>query len=556
MVCNIPPLPECNHRLSAFAHAHAHARRSASENTVCAQFLNIATPLDAIGASEKLPCIVYIHGGAYIIGSGADTPVELGATLADGGIVYITINYRLGVFGFLGSTNLAGRSTTGAGAFGNYGIEDQRMALKWIKANIAAFGGDASRVTIMGESAGGGSVLNHLVQKDSFGLYSRAVAWSAWPYAVPSSHAERQYQSVLSSTKCGTLSCLTQLPASAFSVDVIKGMSFGPVVDGVAQTDSADEMIRLGNVSLVPTIITNVKDEAAPSYNQIVCIDPSSGCAAPSSDQVPSFVRDVLSGSLLTESEKNSMPALLPFRDRACARLSCMTTSILSLYSSEADGWDKGTQIQADVPIWGLEGPCYTRRRANWIQASGMKNVFAAQFAYDIRLSYTGESLFGLVSHADDVMMLSNWPPRAAATFAAVYWGYFVQFAKTGDPNGGSVASTPWPRFDERNARLMVEGPTKAGLPTFSTAMDFLKDRCDYWDTVYALVTSDTIPSSFAGCVVDDAAPASPCPPPYAPYSVGAAPALRQGLASLSPSLLLALSLLLSLSPPSGSVRT
>jgi hypothetical protein len=185
-----------------------------------------------------------------------------------------------------------------------------------------------------------------------------------------------------------------------------------------------------------------------------------------------------------------------------------------------------------------------------------MKNVFAAQFAYDIRLSYTGESLFGLVSHADDVMMLSNWPPRAAATFAAVYWGYFVQFAKTGDPNGGSVASTPWPRFDGRNARLMVEGPTNAGLPTFSTAMDFLKDRCDYWDTVYALVTSDTIPSSFAGCVVHDAAPASPCPPPYAPYSVGAAPALRQGLASLSPSLLLALSLLLSLSPPSGSVRT
>jgi carboxylesterase type B len=467
--------------------------------------------LAAIGASEKLPCIVWIHGGAYVVGSAADTPVDLGATLADGGIVYITINYRLGVFGFLGSSNLAGRSTSGAGAFGNYGIEDQRMALKWVKANIAAFGGDPSRVTIIGESAGGGSVLNHLVQKGSFGLYSAAAAWSAWPYAVPSSHAERQYQTVLSSTKCDTLSCLTNLPASAFNVDAIKGMSFGPVVDGVVQTDTADEMIRQGHVSLVPTIITNVKDEAAPDYNRIVCINPP--CDVPSGTQWPSFVRKVLTDSLVTESEMNSMPALLPFRDRASARLSCMTASVLSLYSnySEADSWTKAAQIQADVPIWGLEGPCYTRRRAKWIQASGMKSVFAAQFAYDTTLMYTGQSIYGLVSHGDDVRVLSDWPPDAAATFASAYWGYFVQFAKTGDPNGVSAASTLWPTFNERNARLLIEGPMhEGGLPNLSTASDFLKDQCDYWDTVYALVTSNPVPPSFAACVVDNAAVTSP----------------------------------------------
>jgi para-nitrobenzyl esterase len=471
-------------------------------------YLNIATPLAAIGAAEKLPVIVWIHGGAYMAGAGADTPVEIGATLANDSIVQVTMNYRLGVFGFMGSRHLAGRSTTGAGAFGNYGIEDQRLALKWIKTNIAHFGGDPLRVTIAGQSAGGGAVLNHLVQKESFGLYSRAAAWSAWPYAVPSVHAERQYTTVLKSTNCDTLSCLTNLPASAFNLNAINEMSFGPVVDGVAQTDSADEMIRQGQANLVPTIITNVKDEAATDFDHIVCIDRTYNCTVPSVNQLQSFVRKVLTNALVTESEKNCMPALLPFRNRVGpALLSCMAASIASLYSTEADAWTRAAHIQADVPIWGLKGPCSTRRRAQWIQASGMKSVFAAQFAYDTSLMYTGTSIDGLVTHGDDMRVLYDFPPDAVATFASVYWGYFVQFAKTGDPNGGSVATTPWPAFNERNVRLVVQGPKNRddGQPILSVASDFLRDRCDYWDSVYSLVTSNTAPSSFSACALNTA---------------------------------------------------
>merc|ERR1712232_946686 len=88
-------------------------------------------------------------------------------------VLVVTINYRLNAFGFLGSQDLRMRATDGS--TGNYGIQDQRLALNWVKAHIGAFGGMSSKVTIFGESAGGNSVINHLTQVDSFPLYSKAI---------------------------------------------------------------------------------------------------------------------------------------------------------------------------------------------------------------------------------------------------------------------------------------------------------------------------------------------------------------------------------------------
>ena len=116
-------------------------------------YLNVWTP--AKTAAEKLPVMVWIHGGGFRVGSGTER-LHHGEHLAAKGVVLVTFNYRLGVFGFMAHPELTKESDRNAS--GNYGLMDQVAALEWVKRNIAAFGGDPNRVMIFGESAGSGSV--------------------------------------------------------------------------------------------------------------------------------------------------------------------------------------------------------------------------------------------------------------------------------------------------------------------------------------------------------------------------------------------------------------
>jgi para-nitrobenzyl esterase len=148
-------------------------------------FLNVYTPArntiaseqDGSGRSDRaLPVMLWIHGGSYVSGASNQYPGEALVAASNGTVVVITINYRLNVFGFLGSKELKTRSPDGT--TGNYGIEDQRLAMSWARQHIAAFGGDPEQITIFGESAGGNSVINHLAQSASFPLYQRAIVES------------------------------------------------------------------------------------------------------------------------------------------------------------------------------------------------------------------------------------------------------------------------------------------------------------------------------------------------------------------------------------------
>jgi para-nitrobenzyl esterase len=115
--------------------------------------LNVWTPAKRPG--ERLPVMVWIHGGGFQFGSGR-WPLFEGTGLARRGVVLVTLNYRLNIFGFLSHPDLSKESPKRVS--GNYGLLDQIAALKWVQSNISAFGGDANRVTIFGESAGGSSV--------------------------------------------------------------------------------------------------------------------------------------------------------------------------------------------------------------------------------------------------------------------------------------------------------------------------------------------------------------------------------------------------------------
>ena len=135
-------------------------------------YLNVWAPREADG---PLPVMVWIHGGGYRLGSGSGT---YGAPLAARGVVLVTINYRLNVFGFLAHPALSAESPHGAS--GNYGLLDMVAALEWVRDNAAAFGGDADRVTIFGESAGGGAVMALMIAPQAEGLFHRAIAQSTY----------------------------------------------------------------------------------------------------------------------------------------------------------------------------------------------------------------------------------------------------------------------------------------------------------------------------------------------------------------------------------------
>jgi para-nitrobenzyl esterase len=131
---------------------------------------------------SNAPVMVWIHGGALMTGSGSE-PMYDGTKLAERGVVVVSINYRLGVFGYLAHPELSAESN--GNVSGNYGLLDQVEALRWVKRNIATFGGDPSNVTIAGESAGGLSVMYLMASPPARGLFHKAIAQSAYMISTP-----------------------------------------------------------------------------------------------------------------------------------------------------------------------------------------------------------------------------------------------------------------------------------------------------------------------------------------------------------------------------------
>src|SRR5580698_4063265 len=201
--------------------------------------LNVWVP--AKSTSKKLPVMVWIYGGGFMAGSTSEARQD-GRHLAQKGVVVVSMNYRLGIFGFLVHPELAKES--GRNSAGNYGLMDQLAALRWVHENIAAFGGDPANVTIFGESAGSFSVSAQMASPLAKGLFQKAIGESG---AAFSSHglsfaplAEREQKDAqLASSTLGvsTLAELRAIPAQklldAFSKPGGPGaFSFGPDVDG------------------------------------------------------------------------------------------------------------------------------------------------------------------------------------------------------------------------------------------------------------------------------------------------------------------------------------
>lgn len=167
--------PPCVQPVSPIKHIYSQDIGPQSEDCLS---LNIWAPKEAKGA----PVFVWIHGGSLWGGSSKEALYN-GTRLAERGVIVVSINYRTGVLGYLAHPDLSAESADGIS--GNYGLMDQIAALKWVKANIAAFGGDAANVTIAGESAGGLSVMYLMASPEARGLFAKAIAQSAYMISTP-----------------------------------------------------------------------------------------------------------------------------------------------------------------------------------------------------------------------------------------------------------------------------------------------------------------------------------------------------------------------------------
>ncbi len=227
--------------------------------------LNVWTP--GTGGPVR-PVMVWIHGGGFTGGSGASA-LYGGASLAErGDVVVVTINYRLGILGFLAHPDLADEETDGAQ--GNWGLLDQVAALEWVRDNVAAFGGDPSNVTIFGESAGGMSVTDLVAMPRALGLFHRAIAQSGPPSGMTMARAEEHSSKLLAEfgfTEPGQLrslplDALLEAQGTVMTSRAGGGLILVPVVDGSSLPVAPLEAFVAGSAARVPFIVGSNRDEA------------------------------------------------------------------------------------------------------------------------------------------------------------------------------------------------------------------------------------------------------------------------------------------------------
>ncbi|TPG46574.1 carboxylesterase family protein [Sphingomonas glacialis] len=239
--------------------------RSPSPSEDCL-YLNIWTPAKiSQAATGLLPVLIYFHGGGFVAGDGSEKRYD-GAALAARGIVVVTVNYRLGMFGFFAHPDLTAESPHHAS--GNYGLLDQVAALKWVKRNIVAFGGDHKKITIGGESAGSMAVSALMASQLSRDIIAGAIGESGammqkW---TPPGRIDIEQKAVVFSKGIGapTLSALRAMSADKLleAQGKSESMSFDPIIDGYFLTEAPSITFAGGKAAHVPLLVGSNSQEA------------------------------------------------------------------------------------------------------------------------------------------------------------------------------------------------------------------------------------------------------------------------------------------------------
>jgi para-nitrobenzyl esterase len=385
-------------------------------------FLNVWTPARA--AKAKLPVMVWIHGGGFVGGSSALAESD-GARLAKRGVVVISFNYRLGRFGFFAHPAL-----TAGKPGGNWGLMDQIAALQWVKRNAAAFGGDPANITILGESAGGESVLRLMASPAARGLFAKVIASSgggrdAWPTLAV---AEAKGRAFAAKTGAEDLAALRALPAAK----VLGGINLlnkedavysGPITDGAIVPANADRQFAEGVEAPVPAIIGNNDDELGfvPAAFLPMVNGPALAALGPKADAVKAAYGT-------PENATRHVAADLMFTEPALAL---------------------ATRHAKRAPTW--------LYRFGYVAAAKRQPGVGAGHATDVIFQFDN------LAHADFVATAED---QAVAARIADYW---VNFARTGDPNGAGLPR--WTGLAPKAPAMLAIGTNPVMAPAGSPAL-------------------------------------------------------------------------------------
>ena len=411
-------------------------------------FLNVWAPAET---REPRPVLYWIHGGGYTGGSGS-TAIYDGARLAAEGAVVVTINYRLNVFGFLAHPALSAESPHGAS--GNYGLLDMVAGLEWVRDNIAAFGGDPDRVTIFGESAGGGAVMSVMVMPQSKGLFHRAIAQSNWIHgwdrplqggAADLTPAEAQGTAIGAALGAGDLDPAAALAAMrAASADAVleaagagagspflrTGHVWAPNVDGWAIPDDPLVMYAGGRQHDVPLVVGMNGNEGS-LMTRGFPLDGVDAFAAHVESVYPDLAGDLLAHyDVTTETVRDGLDHL-----------------IHDLYFAGPVRAHARHQ-SAVAPVWMYH---FTRVPPTpWGETLGAHH--AAELVYVFGTLTTsdegGERPLGLTPVGD----YTEVDAKLSETMRA----YWIRFAATGDPNGPGLPA--WPAYRPASDRYLELG--------------------------------------------------------------------------------------------------
>ncbi len=400
-------------------------------------YLNVWT--GAASPKEKRPVIVWIYGGGFASG-GAGVPVYDGEAMAKKGIIFVSVNYRVGIFGFFAHPELTKES--GHDASGNYGLMDQIYGLQWVKKNIAAFGGDPDNVTIAGQSAGSMSVNCLVASPLCKGLFKRAIAESGASFisnpvikTATLKVAEEEGLHFAQTSKANSIADLRKIAAA----DLMKkqwGMR-GPIVDGYVLPQIIAE-IFLANMQNDVDLLTGWNEDDG-----------------------------VIFGKTKTADE---------FKKQAEMQFGADAGNFLQLYPASTDNEAAVSQAKLSRDqIFGIQN--YT-----WANVQAEKNrhkVYLYRFAR--KLPATGEYIkfgafhTGEVAYAYDNLKFVHrcpWEPvdHALARIISSYW---ANFAATGNPNSKGLPE--WPAYTSGNNMTMIlnEIPAAQKLPG-KEGIDFL----------------------------------------------------------------------------------
>jgi para-nitrobenzyl esterase len=396
----------------------------------------------AKSAADRRPVMVWIHPGGYTSGSGSGPGTD-GEVLAKKGIVLVTINYRLGVFGFFSHPELTKESDRRAS--GNYAFMDQAAALQWIQKNIAAFGGDPTRVTVFGDSAGSSSISNLMASPLAKGLFQRASgqsgAWLGLSVSPMRKLADAEEAGVKMAESLGAKS-LAELRAKPPEEVLRGGRGSGPVIDGYFLPDDPANIFAQGKQNDVPLIAGSNKDEGTFFLQTVTAEQWAQRSRQKFGEMADAFLKLYPAGS---DAEAN-ISQYAAFRDELAFVMRNWAAAQTKSGKSKAYLF----YFTHEPPVAGGRAPAITVTLAREGATHGGEAPY----------------IFG--------NLLGNRPwndvDRQVIDTLSSYW---VNFATTGDPNGKNLPV--WPAFDEKknNGRMILGDTAEYGPELTQAQLDF-----------------------------------------------------------------------------------